>query len=125
MTGSPLPVTVTSFALAKSQKLLAVSKPYQVPQPQMSPLPPCPRVPGLSLATCTVLLVAICACMPIITLASDVSAGSRVGNKRLLGVCDKCNVAVCAGGCKCDSNCNCISGQGPPMFHCPVFHFLP
>eukprot|EP00798_Chlamydomonas_sp_ICE-L_P016836 gene16836-23116_t len=105
-----LPSDVAAFDAEVDR--VAVSKPYQVPQPQMSPLPPCPRVPGLSLATCTVLLVAICACMPIITLASDVSAGSRVGNKHLLGVCDKCNVAVCAGGCKCDSNCNCISGQG-------------
>eukprot|EP00798_Chlamydomonas_sp_ICE-L_P016845 gene16845-23125_t len=117
--GPPSPVYRIS-SLANSQELLAVSKPFQVPQPQMSPLPPCPRVPGLSLATCTVLLVAICACMPIITLASDVSAITRVGNKRMLGVCDKCNVAVCAGGCKCDSNCNCISGQGGTAVNCAV-----
>ncbi len=25
-------------------------------------------------------------------------------------VCDKCNLPVEQGGCKCDSNCNCLSG---------------
>ena len=31
---------------------------------------------------------------------------------RDLGACDKCNISVCQGGCKCDSNCACLPGKG-------------
>lgn len=27
-------------------------------------------------------------------------------------ICDKCNIPVASGGCKCDNNCNCISTAG-------------
>ena len=45
-------------------------------------------------------------------------AGSNpweTGGRRDLGACDKCNVAVCQGGCKCDSNCDCRPGLGGQM----------
>jgi hypothetical protein len=34
---------------------------------------------------------------------------------RALGLCDKCNIAVCLGGCKCDTNCACKPGLGGEM----------
>jgi hypothetical protein len=45
-------------------------------------------------------------------------AGSNpweTGGRRDLGACDKCNVAVCQGGCKCDSNCDCRPSLGGEM----------
>eukprot|EP00798_Chlamydomonas_sp_ICE-L_P030525 gene30525-35554_t len=41
--------------------------------------------------------------------------GSSSGNRRLAqaGKCDKCNIPLASGGCKCDSNCDCkvVSGK--------------
>eukprot|EP00798_Chlamydomonas_sp_ICE-L_P012093 gene12093-15200_t len=88
-------------------------------------------LPLLLLATITLLLSATSATaqpgmpadtveIPLIAKSSglnrrDVGAdGSNVINNRklLAGVCDKCNWAPANGGCKCDTNCNCLSSTG-------------
>jgi hypothetical protein len=35
-------------------------------------------------------------------------------------VCTKCNLAISAGGCKCDNNCNCLPSSSPLPLRSPT-----
>lgn len=67
---------------------------------------------GARLCQMSSLLLLAALCISTSTAHASSNSTQLSARRSLMGVCDKCNIPLCKGGCKCDNNCNCRLGLG-------------